>query len=97
MRLKLAPSDSGGIDLKAVLQRVAPRSSVGILERMALRADYGCPICSFCKRIFAFGAWLELEEAIRRLTWLESGNPPRLVEDVCEVCARECRSSVNSR
>lgn len=91
MRLRLSPSEAEGVNLAAVLDRKERRSHLRLLERMAPRADYTFETCSFCRRIFVFGAWLEPEEAVARLGWLESQNPPGLSEGVCEACARTCR------
>lgn len=94
MQLFLSPSEQGGIDFRAVLDHVEPRGHLRMLDRLAPRADYAFPMCSFCKRIFAFGAWLEPEEAVARLGWLESHDPPEIEDDVCHDCARERRAQV---
>jgi hypothetical protein len=91
MRLHLAPSEAAGVEMAAIVERVFSRPAIHLLERLASRADYSFEICSFCRRIFAFGAWLELEEAISRLAWLETERPPQLEEVVCESCERSSR------
>lgn len=94
MRLELSPSRAAGLDMTAVVERVEPRRHMRVLERLVQRADYTFDTCSFCRRIFAFGAWLELEEAVARLEWLETGKPPELAEVVCDACTRRCRGRI---
>jgi len=96
MCLHLNRSEGQGIDMAAVLERVVPRTGLRLLERMATRADYSFEICSFCRRIFAFGAWLEPEQAVERLGWLESETPPQLEDGICEPCQRKNRALIAS-
>lgn len=96
MRLRLTPSEAGRIDLAAVLDREERRPHLMILDCLSARSEYAFPLCSFCRRIFAFGAWLEPEEAIARLGWLESRHPPQIEEDVCGYCSSEARAHAQS-
>lgn len=95
MQIRLSPGERSGVDIRVVLDRVERRDHLRMLDRLAPRADYAFPMCSFCKRLFAFGAWLEPEEAIARLGWLESRDPPEIEEDVCGECARERRAQLD--
>ena len=92
MQLELCPGDDSSIDFTAVLERELPRRHVRLLDRLSGRAGYKFSICSFCRRVFAFGAWLEPEEAVARLGWLETECPPELEEYVCDDCERQCRA-----
>ncbi len=94
MELTLAPAADGVIELSGVLLREQRRRRVPVLERALQHADYSFPICSFCKRVFAAGEWLELEDAIARLGRFDSTNLPGLDQSVCEDCVRATRSGV---
>lgn len=94
MRLQLQPAEGGQIDLVGILDGEERRPHMRILDRLSPRSDYAFPLCSFCRRVFAFGKWLEPEEAVRRLGWLESEAPPMVEEGVCKDCERAARSRV---
>jgi hypothetical protein len=96
MKLQLTPSEDAGIDLAAILESEERRPYMRLFERLAPRSDYAFPTCSFCRRVFAFGCWLEPQEAVRRLGWLESKAPPRVEEDVCVDCAQRSRAQAES-
>lgn len=94
MQLDLCPGEEDAIDFRAIVERELPRRHVRLLDRLARRAEYAFSICSFCRRIFAFGAWLEPEEAVSRLGWLESESPPEMEEYVCDDCERQCHAQL---
>jgi hypothetical protein len=92
MELRLAPADEGGIEFTGVLLREQPRRHLSFLETGLPRMERTFPICSLCKRIFAFGEWLEVDRAAARLGLLEVERPPTLEQAVCEACAARCRA-----
>ena len=96
MLLTLSPSVDGGIDMAGILEDEHPRAPLKLFDRLVPRADYAFPVCSFCRRVFAFGSWLEPEEAVKRLGWLESGDPPEIEDDVCQECRRKARAAVQA-
>ena len=88
MELRMAPEEADGIALHAVLLREQPRTYCPILDLALPRTHYSYPACSFCRRIFAFGDWLEAEEAIRRLGAFDESRAPGLEPGVCDACRR---------
>ena len=78
MELQLAPGEEGGIDLRGVLLR--------LLDEALPRGLYRFPACGVCRRIFAYGEWLEAEEAIRRLGAFDTSRPPALEHTICDPC-----------
>ncbi len=88
MSLQLAPAGGGRILCSGRLLREQKRPYASLLDRSLPRSDYGYPICSLCKRVFAFGEWLELEDAIRQLARFDAARPPRLEEHLCDGCRR---------
>jgi len=90
MQLDLRAGERGSVEFTGILERDLARHHTAILERLRTNARYTFPICSFCRRIFAFGEWLELEQAVARLRLLESEDPPGIEEDVCTSCQEKC-------
>ncbi len=91
MRLHLAALPGGGIDFLSVLLRSQGRPRTSLLDSIIPRADYSFDMCSLCKRIFAFGEWLEPEHAIARLGLFDVPSPPGIEYEVCDRCLRENR------
>ncbi len=88
MELQLVPSGVSGIELRGRLLREQARVHCSILDRALARDDYSFPACSLCTRIFAFGSWLETDEAVRRLGAFDTERPPGLEYTVCDDCRR---------
>lgn len=86
MELRLAPSERSGIQLSGVLLREQVRVYIPLLDRALKKAMYSFPFCSVCNRVFAFGFWLETDEAIRRLHAFETSKPPALDPTFCDPC-----------
>jgi hypothetical protein len=89
MELRLVPAVASAIELRGTLLRERVRVYCPILDRALGTADYSFPACSLCNRIFAFGSWLEADEAVRRLGAFDTDRPPGLEYTVCEVCRRQ--------
>lgn len=92
MELQVAPASGGGVEMTGVLLREQPRRHLRLLEARIRRVERRFPICSLCKRVFAFGEWLEVDRAVARLGLLDQERPPGLEQVVCEACAARCRA-----
>ena len=86
MELRLSPADRSGIDLCGVLLREQVRVYCPFLDSELKRAMYSFLFCGVCNRVFAYGAWMELDDAIRRLDAFETNEPPALERSVCDDC-----------
>lgn len=96
MRLELEAGEQDSIDCKAILVREQARPFYSILDRAFPRTRESLPICSFCKKIYAFQTqWLELEDAIRRLDLFDSAQLPELAQTVCDDCSSGTRRSAD--
>ena len=93
MELELVPAAASGIELRGVLLREQVRVYCPLLDRALPKSSYSFPACSLCNRIFAFGSWLETDEAVRRLGAFDTTRPPALEHTVCEACAGRAQSS----
>ena len=88
MRLALAASSGGAIELTGILIREQERPFFSILDRAFPRTETRLPMCSLCKKIQAFGLrWLELEDAVRELDLLSAAALPRIDYVVCDGCS----------
>lgn len=87
MELQLAPG-ADGIELCGVLLREQQRVYCPLFDTALPHAQYSFPSCSVCRRVFAFGAWLEVEEAVRRLGAFDTARPPGLEPGLCDACRR---------
>lgn len=92
MELQLVPVARSGIELTGVLLRETARVYCAVLDRALPRADYCFPFCSVCNRIFAFGLWLEADEAVERLGAFDTSRAPALEHGVCDACRRQLES-----
>lgn len=86
MELQLGPGEDDGIDLCGVLVREQSRVYCPLLDRALPKGLYRFPACSVCRRVFAYGEWLEAEEAIQKLGAFESSRPPALEHAICDPC-----------
>jgi hypothetical protein len=87
MRLLVSPGSGEGIECVGVLIREQQRPFFPILDRAFPRTSVSLPMCSLCKRIYAFRTrWLELEDAIRELDLFGQKELPRIDYVVCDGC-----------
>ncbi len=87
MQLAISALPEGGLALVGHLLREESREPARLLDRMAERSQSYLRICSWCRRVEA-GAndWIEVEDAIRRLTLFSSSVLPQLTHGVCPTC-----------
>ena len=90
-RTRAAAGDELGIELVGVLRREPARTYTPLLDLAIPETRYRFPACSLCRRVFAFGSWLEIEEAVRRLGAFDTTRPPGLDYEVCI----DCRTTVD--
>ena len=94
MQLTLMPGAGAAIHLRGVLIREQERPFYSILDRAFPRTESRLPMCSLCKRIYAYGSrWLELEDAVVQLELFGPTHLPELDYTVCH----ECRAPVERR
>jgi hypothetical protein len=88
MELRMHPAAGEGIDCSGVLLHEHARPHLPLLDPILARADYSFPMCSLCKKIFVFGDWMEVEDAVARLGMFDSARPPALDYGCCDACRR---------
>lgn len=87
MQLTLMPGDRGAIHLRGLLIREQERPFYSILDQAFPRTESRLPMCSLCKRIYAYDSrWLELEEAVVQLELFGPSDLPEIDYTVCHEC-----------
>ena len=86
LELSIEPRVPEGIRLRTTLLRTEPRSAVPLLERTANRQGHPIRMCSFCKRVEAFGSWHEVEDTVAALRMFEGATVPPITHGVCPAC-----------
>lgn len=76
--------------VSSVLLSAEPRTAmpVGVGRRSPAAGD-ALVACSWCKRVSADGAWVEIEEALERLKIFEAERVSDISHGMCEACVEE--------
>lgn len=86
MVLHISPLPHGAIQFEGKLIREEPREHVPLLDAESARSGELIVSCSWCKRIEVDGAWLEVEEAVRRLELFHEPLLPQITHGICGDC-----------
>lgn len=91
MELHLRPGSDDSITLCGRLLRQEERDYVPLINSFLSGEDQKFTMCSLCKRVNAFGDWMEPEEAVKRFHIFETAHEPQLAHSVCNQCAHLAR------
>lgn len=86
MELHLHPGSDDSVTLCGRLLRQEQRDYVPLINSFLSRDDQRFTMCSLCKRVNAFGDWIEPEEAVKRFHVFETAHEPQLEQGVCNQC-----------
>lgn len=86
LEMRLEPGAGASIRSVVRLLTAQDRQSVPLFDAHAERSDGLVTVCSWCKRIQAGNVWLEVEEAVPRMSLLRSASPPMLTHGICGAC-----------
>lgn len=86
MSLRLRPLEKEAVSFEGRLLWEEPRTQVFLLDPAVARSDAILKICAWCKKIDVEGEWLEVEEAVDRLSLFQSPRLPRQHHGVCPGC-----------
>jgi hypothetical protein len=95
MVLHISPLPHGAIQFEGRLIREEPREHVPLLDADSARNGELIVSCSWCKRIEVDGAWLEVEEAVRRLELFHEPLLPQITHGICGDCLETFRQDLN--
>jgi hypothetical protein len=97
MELRLAPGHAGALLLSSLTVREERRESVALLDAELPRDDErALLVCSWCKRVEADGAWLEVEDALRLYRELLAAPLlPALSHGICLPCQQRLLVSLD--
>ena len=81
-----APTGSDILCVSHVM-REEPRASVLLLDPGVPRTDEPLLACSWCRKVYVGGRWVEVEQAVEKLRLFERPELPFLSHGICPACA----------
>ncbi len=93
MRLELRPLAQGRVRSTSHVVREEERPAQPLLDRTLPRTGSVLMICSWCKQVQVKDGWSEIEEAARKLGFLEADVLPQLSHGICPPCRAAFRRS----
>ena len=86
MVLNLRPGPNSGLKLSGRLLREEKRTHVPLINEFIGAGEQRFVMCSLCKRVNAFGSWLEPEEAVKRFHVFETVHAADVQHGMCDQC-----------
>lgn len=88
MIMHMRPESDNSVNLTCITTRIEARNPIRLLDRHVPRTpSQSIERCSNCNRVrVPDGGWMEVEEALSRLEWLNREEQPFLVHTVCGQC-----------
>lgn len=96
MEMEIAPAGNGIVEFRSRVLRIEKRVPVLLLDPRAGRGDEFLTICSWCRRARVDSAWVELDEAVKKLDLFSSASLPQLTHGMCQDCARLVKEKTGS-
>jgi hypothetical protein len=98
MDLEMLTLPGDGVELTGRLIRKEVRDPVSLLDSSARRARHQLRLCSWCKRILeSEKAWIEVEEAVRRMDLLGARELPDIKHTICPACKGMVEKKISDR
>jgi hypothetical protein len=95
LELQVSPLQADCVNFSSRILRVEFREPVRLLEP-GISSDQFLRICSWCKKIFCKGQWLEIEMAVKMLDLFAEVKLPRLTHGICDACGELVLKSLTS-
>ncbi len=86
MELRVRGASKGRIELSGRLLRAEKQLHVPLINSLLAGSRQRFSICSLCRRVHAFGEWLEPETALQRFHVFETVHEPAVEHFVCDQC-----------
>ncbi len=87
MELRVLGASKGRIEFSGRLLRAEKQLHVPLINSLLAGPKQRFSICSLCRRVHAFGEWLEPEVAMQRFHVFETVHEPAVEHLVCDQCA----------
>ena len=87
MRMRMVGAPDGSVTFESAVLYEEPRDAVELPPAGDAPRDALLVVCAWCRQVEA-GAWVELEEAIRRLGLFGPEAPWRISHGICPSCYR---------
>lgn len=89
MRMRMVAAPDGSVTFESALLREVPRDAVELPPSGGGPQDAMLVVCAWCRQVeVEAGAWVELEEALRRLGLFGRETPWRISHGICPSCYR---------
>lgn len=94
LEMRVSGLASGEVEFRSRVLRLEPREPVGLLDaRHGNRSSDMLIICSWCKSVLADQAWVEVEQAVRRLAILTERALPQISHGICPGCLQRMKTA----
>lgn len=90
MSMRLAEGDTVEFEVRTL--RLEKRAAQPLLERGGERSDEFLRMCGWCKKMPYGAGWVEIEEAVAKLSLFESAELPLVSHGICEACETKMNS-----
>lgn len=87
--MTVSPFGNDRVEFRSRLKHHEYRPHVELFNPLAARNKDLVRVCSWCKKVFADGRWVEVEKALEILHLFEKSPLPRLTHGICETCAQK--------
>lgn len=95
MRMRITPDATGIVAFESAIVRVQPRERVELMTASGESGPAAVTMCSWCKRVDAAGAWVEVEEAMEQIG-AEDDRLPLVSHGICPRCLEEITALATS-
>lgn len=95
LAMEVARREDGTVEFRTRTLSEETRNPVPLPTASAACSDELLRVCGWCKKVFADGAWEEVEVAIDRLKLFHRDIPPSVTHGICERCYQDMRATLN--
>jgi hypothetical protein len=97
MNMRLLPSKNFGLRIETDTLHLEDREALLLLNAGTRRTHELVRICSWCNKVHAHNAWLEVEQAIADMHLLNHEPLPQLTHGICGTCKDEVMASMKKQ
>ncbi len=95
MEMQMSPLAGKGIEFRSRIVKAEVRPRVELLAPAAPRSEELIHCCGWCKRV-SIPEWVEIEEGLQRMKWLEEPRLPDITHGICPPCEARMMAEIAS-
>ena len=96
MELTVSPCPDRCVQFEGRIVREEGRETVSLLDSSVRRNMEFVLVCGWCKRVQASGEWLEVDEAVRKLSLFGASDLPLISHGICADCLERVRHELEA-